>query len=154
MMTQNKLRELLAYNKDSGVFEWLRSGSGRTSKIAGRRDSNGYITIGIEGKVYGAHRLAWLYINGVMPDMIDHKDRVRDNNKILNLRLSNHSENAMNCKPRINNQLGEVGVRKTKSGRYTATIKREHLGTFKTRDEAIEARKIAELKLKKELKWV
>ncbi len=153
MMTQNRLKELLLYNPQSGVFEWLKSGSGRKKKVAGRTESNGYISIGIDGRVYGAHRLAWLYVHGKLPLMIDHRNRVRNDNSIGNLRLTNYSKNALNCKPRINNKLKTLGVRETKYGKFTATFIRVHLGTFDTLTEAKEAREIYEKAYKIRIKY-
>ena len=65
MITQEKLKESLHYNQDTGVFTWneLRSGI-KKSLIAGSMLLSGYVHIQIHGKFYLSHRLAWLYVYG------------------------------------------------------------------------------------------
>jgi D-Tyr-tRNAtyr deacylase len=80
---------------------------------------------------------------------VDHIDRNKLNNHISNLRYASDSENQMNKSIQSNNTSGVIGVRfnKTKN-KWIADIKKDgkskHLGSFKTKEEAILARQKAE----------
>jgi len=111
MITQEELKKLLHYNPKTGIFTRVVS-VGRKVKsgqVAGGLD-NGYIKIGINGKRYFAHRLAWLYVYGEfsnLPQMvIDHIDGNTINNKIENLRKVTHQQNILNQKLRTTNTSG------------------------------------------------
>jgi hypothetical protein len=144
-----KLKEMYSYNEESGRFTRLtNSGGYEVGSIAGRL-SNGYISIGIDGKEYGAHRLAWLYVNGEFPLFeIDHKNRDRSNNAIDNLRAVTSSENNHNREIFKSNTSGCKGVSFT-SNRWRASIsidgKRINLGRFTKFSEAVDARMNAEI---------
>lgn len=149
MVTQERLKEVLNYNPKTGVFTWKRGrGSVKRGSIAGSFDKRaGYIRIMIDEKIYPAHRLAWLFEHGYMPEnQIDHIDGIRDNNKFKNLREATHSQNQQN---RTRVQEGKkvdcpLGVCwKKETSKFVAQIKvREkvkHLGYFKTKEEASKA---------------
>lgn len=154
-VTQARLKELLHYNRSTGLFTWKvrRGGKAAAGTIAGR-PSNGYIGITIDGTRYQAHRLAWLYVHGSMPAMIDHRDRNRSNNAIRNLRdCKTHSCNGENLKAR--GSLEVIGVTRTgyKAKPFKAQIAKDKvhyfLGTFKTLEEASAAYRCAKRKLHK-----
>jgi hypothetical protein len=106
MLNQSYLKSILHYDAETGVF--IRK---RTKKIAGCITSKGYIYIGINRKQIFAHRLAWLYVYGIMPpEQVDHINRNRSDNRISNLRLCNNIENAQNAKLNKNNKSGFKGV--------------------------------------------
>lgn len=92
-----------------------------------------------------AHRLAWKMFYGAEPfGQVDHIDGNRDNNKIINLRLANQSENSQNQKKaRADNKSGFLGVSTRSNGRFSATIgigrKRIHLGTYSSPEDAHKA---------------
>jgi len=96
--------------------------------------------------------LAWLYVYGTMPkEQIDHINHVRDDNRIINLREVTHSENHKNRTKQSNNTSGVTGVHwLEEKERWQAYIKGDdkkiHLGTFKNKNDAISARKEAEIK--------
>ena len=77
-MDANSFRDLLSYNAKTGVFTWLNISKYHNEKIgtvAGAiQMSRGksYVVIGVNGKYYKAHRLAWLFINNQWPNVIDH----------------------------------------------------------------------------------
>lgn len=143
-MTAARLKELLHYEPTTGVFTWLKAGrigSNREGKQAGSRHSHGYVHVQIDGVIYGAHRLAWLYVHGVMPSLqIDHRNGVRDDNRIDNLRDASSAINAQNrhCAQR-NNQTGLIGAHRHGKS-FTSKIKVEgktqHLGSFETAEAA------------------
>jgi HNH endonuclease/AP2 domain len=100
MLTQQKLKALLEYNPFTGTFVWLVNKGGRRfkGKVAGGPSGHGYIYICIDQKKYAAHRLAWLYMKGFMPDKVDHWDGDKANNRFRNLRVATQSQNLMNRK--------------------------------------------------------
>ena len=146
-LTQERLQELLSYDPETGIFTNLKSrGRVKIGAVAGSKNPNGYIYIAIDSKKYRAHRLAWLYVHGNFPaNQIDHINEVKDDNRIVNLRLATNLENHQNqSSPRTNNTSGYLGVIWDKfSGKWRARIKvngkQKHLGCFDTGEEASEA---------------
>lgn len=99
MLTQEKLKEELNYDPDTGEFTWKRGRQGRSGagKRAGCLGVQGYRYICIDGKHYRENRLAWLYVYGEpVPPVLDHINRVRDDNRIANLREVSVSQNSEN----------------------------------------------------------
>jgi len=151
-VNQSRLKTLLQYAPESGEFIWLKP----TSKAVRAGDKAGYrrdyVFIRIYGQLFRAHHLAWLYVYGKWPTMnVDHIDRDGCNNAISNLRLVTQSQNLFNTPLRPDNTSGHRGVNWTaKDSRWRAYInvngRNIGLGYFKTKDEAISARKMAELK--------
>lgn len=140
MITQEKLKELLEYDPETGLFKWIKSTSNRIrlNEKAGCPDTLGYIVIRINKKLYYAHRLAWIYMKGVLTlNMIDHKDGNKGNNKWDNLREATRQENYRNTPAR--NKLGVKGVYKMRN-KFIATITLNRvsipLGKFLTLEEA------------------
>ncbi len=136
MLTQERLKERLRYDSESGLFRWLSTG-----KLAGTLRSDGRWNICVDGKCYRAHRLAWLYIHGRWPKGdIDHKHGIAAGNGIANLRETSRAVNMQNQRrARSDSKTGLLGVQIHGSG-YRAEIKtlsgRKSLGTFKTPEEA------------------
>lgn len=98
IITAAQLREVLNYDPETGVFTW-RLSTGQRSKpgrIAGSLDHQGYTRIGVLDSYYSAHRLAWLYMAGEWPALIDHLDGNRSNNRFSNLRVVNQKTNSEN----------------------------------------------------------
>lgn len=99
MITQERLKQLLDYDPDTGEFTWKldRSGTVLAGSVAGTVKSSGYIDIRVDGKLYKAHRLAWLYFYGYLPEyFIDHINNNRRDNKIINLRSASKLQNSHN----------------------------------------------------------
>jgi hypothetical protein len=108
----------------------------------------GYLYIGIDYQQHYAHRLAWLIVHGKpVPDQIDHIDGDRGNNRIDNLRSTNHADNAANAKPHRGSVTGVKGVRNHHGGSFQAYISRNGkfyvLGNFATLEEAEAVRRKA-----------
>lgn len=144
-LTAHRLRELLHYEPETGVFTWRVSTSNRAriGALAGTY-KRGYLRIGLCNRVYAAHRLAWLYVTGAMPvGWLDHINRNPRDNRIANLRGVTPSENRQNATAPANNASGYKGVTRTKNGRFTAQIghkrKSIYLGTFTSAHEASQA---------------
>ena len=148
-ITQDRLKQLLHYNPDTGKFTRLTKwGSQQIGDEPGCKSKFGYRYIGVDGKGYPAHRLAWLYMYGEIPNGdIDHINRDPTDDRISNLRSVSHSTNLHNSSHR--NSASKVkGVYRTKENNWQASIKVNNvtyrLGTYKTIDEAKQARKFAE----------
>jgi hypothetical protein len=157
MITQAKLKELLHYNPDTGVFTWLVNKGSRApaGSEAGNIHQDGrtsYRLIMIDGASHKAHRLAWLYVHGEFPkNDIGHEDHDGLHNWISNLRDVTNSENNKNKSLSCNNTSGVVGVSLHKgTGKWRAQIStesgRKHLGYFTNKEDAIEAAKAARVK--------
>ena len=144
MITYKKLQEILNYDLITGIFTWKKSGKGikhGVDSVAGSKTYDGYIAIRTGGKVYLAHRLAWLYVHGVWPNGgLDHKNTNKIDNSIDNLREATPTQNHQNSKAYKNNKLGIKGIRETPSGKFQVIIKAPDkylcLGTFATLEEA------------------
>jgi hypothetical protein len=149
-ITAGKIRELLDYNpKTGGLFWKIRKRCFANNYIeigqeAGSKSLQGYLVIGIDGKVYQAHRIAWLWMTGEWPaEEIDHANLVRDDNRWSNLRPASDKNNSANRPTRSDSVLGIKGVSLRRSGKYRARIVRDgrrcHLGDFDTPQEAARA---------------
>lgn len=143
MFDQSYLQSILRYSPETGIFNWIGKHSKKImpGQVAGCLSKNGYIVIGIDGRIYYAHRLAWLYMTGVWPKQVDHDDNVKHHNWWSNLRLATHQQNVLNAKRAKNNTSGRKGVSWHKgAGRWSAYIildgKKRHLGLFDDLDEA------------------
>lgn len=93
MLTQKELKKVLRYDAATGHFFW-KKGRNKGS-FAGTYDRRAHNIIGIEGKIYKAHDLAFLYIDGNFPDSegeVVHMDGYPCNNKWSNLRLYKKEE--------------------------------------------------------------
>ena len=101
ILTVERLRELLHYDSDTGVFTWrvYRSPGAKKGDVAGCVNEGGYIATQVDRKHYLSHRLAWLYVYGAWPiDEIDHKDGNPANNHIANLRDVTRLTNSQNLR--------------------------------------------------------
>ncbi len=147
-LTQSRLKELLDYNPDTGVFVWRewRGGTAFKGSVAGRPDSKGRIQVMVDGASYFAHRLAWLFVNGKFPpEHIDHINRDVSDNRIQNLRLASNIENGQNRNKHPRNTSGVSGVSfHKKTGKWQAKItfsgKTIYLGVYESIEEAAAAR--------------
>ena len=139
-LTQSRLKELLSYDPETGVFVWL-VGAKFKGKIAGT-DCYGYWQIRINRKNYRAHRLAWLYVYGEFPNAdLDHINCVKSDNRIGNLRECSRAQNGFNVGLRIDNKSGFKRVHFYKaSGKWQVGItingKKKHIGYFATAELA------------------
>ena len=140
-----KAKELLNYNPDTGVFTWKVSKRGvKFGAKAGTISSHGYVRIKVAGKILSSHRLAWYFIHNEFPNIIDHINGVKDDNRIINLRSCTQAENMRNTGKQNNNTSGYKGVswsnekRKWRVQIYTNN-KNKHLGYFDSAKEASEA---------------
>lgn len=143
-LTADQLRDALNYAPETGVFTWRIRPSKAVlpGTVAGCVEKRiGYVTIGIAGKVYKAHRLAWLYTHGVWPSgLIDHINGQKADNRIANLRDVKADGNSQNVKkPNRRNKSGFMGVIFYQN-KWRASIsvkgKSKWLGDYATPEEA------------------
>jgi hypothetical protein len=155
MPTRRRLLRLFAYDPATGDLIWrerpasdfvsageAKRWNGRyAGKVAGSQGDFGCL-VTIDGVSYKAHRIIWRLLNhGLVPDIIDHRDLDRLNNRPDNIRPATHSQNEANRKLRRNNTSGYKGVYKhgNKFGvkiRYNRSVR--FLGYFDTAEAASE----------------
>lgn len=108
MITREELFSILRYDQETGLFFWkVASGKSSIGKVAGCVNKAGYVQIRYNGKTYKAHRLAFLYMVGNIPKIVDHKDRNKQNNAWCNLEESTVNKNNAN---RVFSRSGVKGV--------------------------------------------
>ncbi len=137
MITYERLRELIIYGPATGLFTWrvARARCIRPGDPAGFVTARGYVRVMIDGRTYQLHRLAFLYMEGRHPTQIDHINGVRYDNRWVNLRECNGSQNQGNTGMQKNNKLGVKGI-SYKAGKYVASLGKKYLGRHSTIEEA------------------
>lgn len=145
-----ELRQMLAYDLDTGVFTWLAPPSRSGLRLVGRqagcvtiRPGHGYRTISIHSLQFRAHLLAWIYVYGVRPTAeLDHINGCRADNRLANLRDVSRTVNRQNQRiPGAGNSTGFLGVsRDCRRQRFRARLKVDgrlrSFGSFDTPEEA------------------
>jgi hypothetical protein len=164
------LRQLLRYDPETGKLfwlprsvEWFEDGMHSAehcmgkwnSKNAGNEAFTAYLKGYRQGQIfnhrYYAHRVIWLMIVGELPAQIDHLNGNRGDNRWRNLRAASASMNSRNSARRLDNKSGMSGVSwARREQRWRARIndiegKEVYLGYFKSFEDAVSARKSAEL---------
>ena len=169
-LTQELVKRLFYYDPDTGVLTWKirpcsdfiddaacrRTNTRNAGRTAGgmtiKTRTNRYMTVQVFGVGYRMHRIIYLWVYGRLPTkQIDHIDGNGLNNKICNLRDVSATNNRRNSGIGNTNSSGTLGVSWRKCNKkWEAHIgvnnKNVRLGTFDTKDEAIKARKAAELR--------
>lgn len=141
MITADRLREIVNYDPDTGVFQWKHSHYRmRPDRTLGSPDRDGYLQARVENTTQKLHRLAWLYVHGRWPaKWIDHVNGNPGDNRITNLREATISENHRNRRP-----YGSSGFKgvcwNALRHKWQASIKfgerNTYLGLFETAEEA------------------
>lgn len=146
-LTSERVRFLFDYNPASGDLLWRNPTSTRCAvgDRVGVMASNGRRYVGVDGIKYLAHRIAWLYVHGALPDAnIAAKNENYDDLRLDNLYPQSFSETATRNQTRRTNTSGIRGVIWDKDkGKWRAEITRDYqrimLGRFDTREEAHDA---------------
>ena len=146
------LRKHFTYNPITGELLWKlpTSKMHKPKDVAGNLDKKGYHVVCIKGQTYFVHRVAWAMMEGKWPTKeIDHIDRNPANNSWDNLRQVTRSQQNQNKGTRASSVSGVTGVRyRANEKRWTARLhlqgKDKWLGSFKTKEAAIDARIKAE----------
>ena len=137
--TQERLRALFSY-QDGQLFWKAGSGKAMAGDPVGRLTSHGYITTGLHYAEYQVHRLIWKWHYGTEPDVLDHVNGIRHDNRIENLEPVTNRENINRGFDR-RSKLPR-GVRKHRE-KYQARIhvngERLYLGSYGTIEEAAAA---------------
>ncbi len=148
MLTHQWVLDNFDYRAD-GLY-WQKAG-GPTRKVgkrAGSIDNKGYRIVSCPTdkghKTFKEHRLCYFYMTGEWPvNDIDHIDHNPSNNAWSNLRPASRRQNMQN-----NKGTGITHIKKT--DRYIVRItidgKLKHIGSYSTKDEALKARREAEIK--------
>lgn len=159
------LLQLLRYEPTTGHLYWMerslsrfateRAGKVWNSRFAGKLasvglHSRGYIYIQLEGVRFLAHRVIWKMVTGCDPEEVDHINGHRSDNRWENLRDVSKVVNCQNSHLSKNNKSGVLGVMFHKaSAKWLAKIgvgmEAIHLGVFDEFDDAVAARKAAEI---------
>ena len=164
----DKLRELLKYDPETGKLIWLprpqsmfkteKAGKIWNTRFSGKEALNtvsnhkGHFRGMILWATYSAHQVCWALHHGEWPeDQIDHINGDSQDNRLVNLRPVNTRENCRNQGIPKNNTSGVSGVHLRKDNqKWRAYINgdkgRVHLGTFSTKEEAVNARASALVK--------
>jgi hypothetical protein len=151
-VTVDELQHIFSYEPDTGILRWKnpnKHSSKKVGDIAGSLNDKGYLRVTVKNKEIKVHRIAWAIHHGQFPTIIiDHKNGIRHDNRISNIREATRSDNCSNKIKQSNNTSGYVGVyyfpeRKLK--KYEAIIsknkKRYFLGGFETAEDAYNAYK-------------
>ena len=142
-LTQERVKSVLDYDPETGLFYWKNTvRHSRKGMKAGVSNNKKAIIIGIDGRLMSAHRLAYLWMTGSIPEEIDHIDRNPSNNAWLNLRPANTAENKRNRGIPRNNTSGYKGVfwdQKKWRSAIKVDYQRKYLGSFDTAEEAARA---------------
>lgn len=131
VLTQERVKELFSYDAETGILRWrVRPVSHiHVDDVAGHRSNKGYLIVKVANRAYKAHRIIWLYAFGSWPQEIDHINRVKDDNRLSNLREVTQSENMLNRDLRTDNHSGVTGVYWSKEWqKWAARFRGKHLG--------------------------
>lgn len=152
ILTQARLKELLRYDPETGVFTNLvwRNNRAKAGAVTGTSGTRGYLQCTLDAKPYKLHRLAWLYVYGEWPKgQIDHINHNTADNRLVNLRDVPCAYNHQNRARRTKSASGYLGVTWHKrDARWQAYInvngRSHHLGFYLTLQDAVAARIAAE----------
>jgi hypothetical protein len=133
-ITHARLLELVSYDPSSGEFTRLVMAAPNAMKgdLAGSYSSQGYVVVALDGRKYNRGRLAWFYVHGHWPNPeVDHINRVRDDDRIENLREASRTLNLINVGNRSDNTSGFRGVNwNSRVGKWRARLGHTELGHF------------------------
>lgn len=118
--------------------------NGSVREDMGSKGSHGYRSIAIGRVIMLNHRIIWEHVHGPIPQgmQIDHINGIKDDNRIVNLRLVTVSQNQQNMRSaKRSNRSGVKGVHWCRSRhKWRAAIEHNrvsyHLGLFTTIEDA------------------
>jgi hypothetical protein len=153
MLTQKRLKELFYYDPETGKFiRRVSRGGAKKGSIAGHLSAGGYLQIRIDGRIYYAHRLTFLYMLGQFPkNQVGHEKGIKTDNRWAKLKDLTPLENSKNRLMLSNNTSGVMGVYwYAPNNKWCAKIRvngiLKHLGYFVELEGAIKAREEANIK--------
>lgn len=129
----------LAYDASTGVIRWKRHyhHKRRVGKVAGTIRRDGYRVIKVNGLFYSAARIAWCLHYGEIDASltIDHINRNRADNRLVNLRLVPIAVNQTNR----GSKYGLPRYCTKHRNRFLVRKDGKYIGVFKTEEEAARA---------------
>lgn len=154
-MTLDEIKEILSYDPNTGIFTLLNASSNPRKNKAGvnKPNSGGYVMVRYGQKRTYAHRLAFLFMTGEIPNaFIDHIDGNPSNNAWSNLRVATKAQNTYNRKTYSTNKSGVKGVCWNGSLRkWQAAIKYQYkniyLGLYEKIEDAAEVVRLKRIEL-------
>ena len=119
-LTQDRLREILSYDPETGIFTNVANRANvRCGDLSGGMAGHSYVRISCDRRRYYAHRLAFLAMTGEFPfGEVDHINGCHTDNRWSNLRLASRAENSRNLGLNKTNSTGFKGVRVHKDNRH------------------------------------
>ena len=153
MVSHSEVLRVFYYDPGTGIMT-RRATVGNCGEVGapvGTPNSDGHLVVRLHYKIYYVHRLAWFYMTGEWPRKLDHKNRIKSDNRWKNLREATNAENARNRNPASNNTTGHSGVGWFKQyGKWRSMIKVNgksiFLGYFDSFSDAVAVRKLAEIR--------
>lgn len=137
--TQEYLRELFDYDAETGhMIRRIATKGYHGGRRITRTNDQGYIVTTLDGVSYRVHHFVWIWHKGFAVEEIDHRNRVRNDNRIDNLRPCERVPNCGNTGPRVHKYKGVTFCKST--GRWKAQIgidyKNISIGRFDTIEQA------------------
>jgi phage terminase large subunit-like protein len=134
-VTQERLRELFNYDSiRGGLTRKIAIKGSNAGTVIGTKRLKGYLVAVVDGKMYRVHHLVWMFHNGQFESELDHVNRVRDDNRIENLRPCSRSQNLGNARARVHKYKGVTFCKQTK--KWRAQIASRAIGRYATIEEA------------------
>ncbi len=162
-LTKEYVRDCFDYDSKTGKLTWrfrprehFRTNKGFkifNSSFSGKEavylSKDGYLNVELNGIAYRLHILIWVWMTGELPNIIDHENGIRNDNRWINLKSIDRKMNAKNAKKRIDNTSGVTGVSwLDRLNKWQVSInqnrKSVYLGVYTDLEEAIAVRKKAE----------
>lgn len=135
-VNQDYLQSMFTY--DNGELYWKNHiFTNKNGTKLGHQAPSGYKHCRVNGVDFDLHRIIYVYHHGDIPIGldIDHKDRIRNNNDINNLRLLTRSQNNLNSERSISAKGYWMDGKKFRV-QVSVDGKKKHIGNFKTEQEA------------------
>ena len=135
-----RVNELVDYNQATGEFRWKVGRPGASQgAVIGTIRPDGYRQLRIADRLVLAHRLAFMMCHSKEPvGEVDHANRLKDDNRIANLREATKSQNGANKRPAADGLKGASWCKRAR--KWRASIRKDrkqfHLGLFDTAEDA------------------
>lgn len=144
MITQAEVQYLFIYTGSDLLWLNPRANRNKPGDIAGTISKRGYRRVKLDGKMYMAHHLVWLYHTGHLPSYVDHHNGIPLDNTLSNLRLATHQQNTQNRRANRNSRSKFKGVKwQEKNKKWRAVLRHNgtdySLGMFRNEEDAARA---------------